>query len=152
MEFGIVIQGLTALLFRCKAAGADAQPLTDAAIAKSAFYLQTAIRLEAPHRTGNLQRSILIENGEHTAIVKSVEKYSIYVEKGTAAHDIMPVNKKALHWGGDPGFFAAVVHHPGTKANPFFQRGIDQSAPGINAIFNQVREQITLQLAGGKPT
>lgn len=58
-------------------------------------------------------------------------EYGPDVEYGTSAHEIRPVNKKALHWGGKKGPFATVVHHPGTAPQPFMRPAFDGSAPVI---------------------
>jgi len=44
--------------------------------------------------------------------------YTNYVVFGTRPHVIKPRNKQALYWPGAP-YPVAVVHHPGTKPNPF---------------------------------
>jgi|GEM_PF-2148502 hypothetical protein len=46
-----------------------------------------------------------------------------YVHEGTDPHVILPVNAKALRFIGDGGVqvFAAIVHHPGTKPNPWLK-------------------------------
>ena len=43
---------------------------------------------------------------------------ALLVEIGTGSHEIKPRDKQALKLAGDKGF-ATVVHHPGTKPNPF---------------------------------
>ena len=146
MQFEVAITGIAELMARCRAVGANAQPLTNAAVAKVSFEIQRDIRAEAPHRTGALQRSVLVENMGDSAAVSANEKYAIYVEKGTDPHVIVPVKKKALFWKGalHP---VAMVNHPGTKANPFFKRGLDKAQPYIDATFGAVRASIIAQLA-----
>ncbi len=93
-----------------------------------------------PRKTGNLGRTI--SKGQLTdvfAIVQATAPYAAFVELGTKAHVIRPRSKRILAWpanaagarlsgrartstrrGGNGGMrFARVVHHPGTKAQPY---------------------------------
>ena len=56
----------------------------------------------------------------------------------TLVHDIRPKDKRALRWVGKNGFvFAKVVHHPGTKADPFLYEAAENERININAIFDR---------------
>jgi len=57
--------------------------------------------------------------------------YARYVIDGTAPHEIRPVAARALHWGGKPGVFAKVVHHPGTQPNDFPEKALAPLEPII---------------------
>lgn len=48
--------------------------------------------------------------------------YAFWVENGTDAHTIAPVNRRALafDWNGSPTVLTR-VRHPGTKARPFME-------------------------------
>jgi len=92
---------------------------------------------EAPEKTGELKGSIdILSITDDEAIVghKYNDKivvnwgnaktiYPLFVHEGTAAHVIMPKNKKALLWNKDIGY-RKKVNHPGTKANPYFKRAV----------------------------
>ncbi|WP_295440961.1 hypothetical protein [uncultured Thiodictyon sp.] len=59
------------------------------------------------------------------AVIYSQTPHGVYVEFDTRPHLIAPrPGRKALRWfGGGPGggmLIRRVVHHPGTKAQPFF--------------------------------
>lgn len=54
--------------------------------------------------------------------------YAIFVELGTAPHDIFPKTKKALFWEG-AAHPVSSVHHPGTKAQPFLRPAADRLYP-----------------------
>jgi hypothetical protein len=76
----------------------------------------------APWRSGFLAQSIKKEVGESKVSIKPLAPYALFVEKGTAPHIIRPVNARCLAFqGGMLGgmVFARLVHHPGTKPNPF---------------------------------
>jgi hypothetical protein len=60
--------------------------------------------------------------------------YAGYVLEGTGPHDIRPRNAQVLHWTGPSGpVFARLVHHPGTRPNPFPERAIRPLEPAIQA-------------------
>lgn len=65
---------------------------------------------------------------------RSDASYVSFVLKGTKAHVIRPRSAKVLYWqDGGGGHFARMVHHPGTKANPFVSRAVDPLRPLIAA-------------------
>lgn len=84
------------------------------------------VQREAPRKTGNLKaRGIRKSISGNTGIVftsKADVKYVDWVIDGTRPHDIVPKRKQALSW---PGGSHPVkrVHHPGTRSNPFVDRG-----------------------------
>jgi hypothetical protein len=69
--------------------------------------------------------------------------YAAAVERGTKPRDITPRTKKALAWGGprtrggrlrvvkgvqaSATNFATIVHHPGTKAQPYLAPGFQKA-------------------------
>jgi hypothetical protein len=70
--------------------------------------------------------------------------YAGFVLEGTGPHDIRPRNAQALHWTGPNGsMFARLVHHPGTRPNPFPERAIRPLEPAIQAA---LRHAISAQL------
>lgn len=55
-----------------------------------------------------------------------------FVVDGTRPHIIRPRQAHALHWQRDGrDYFARLVHHPGTKPNPFGRRVAQQVAPFV---------------------
>jgi len=101
-------------------------------------------KLLVPRRTGNLVRSIGLGSITPTAVVtRATAAYAAFVEFGTRAHDIVPRIKKALRFApsgsgrlsgaprsGGPVVFAKRVRHPGTRANPFMERGAQKAVTG----------------------
>lgn len=147
MSVNVQIVGLNELMSDIKKAGGNAKPLIHAALQNVATLTQRNIRQEAPHRTGALQRSILTQINYPSATVETQEKYGAMVEGGTRPHLILPTKKKALFWKGAMNPYKA-VHHPGTKANPFFARGVESSQSGILDIFTKVMERLVKEMAG----
>lgn len=92
-------------------------------------------------RTGQLERSIDVKFNENSGIVyidSQSAPHGPFVHEGTAPHDIFPKNKKALRWapqGGGAFQFAMVVHHKGTKADPFLFNALKNKKDDIRNIF-----------------
>jgi hypothetical protein len=108
-----------------------------------------------PRRTGDLFRSIVPgTRSEDRAVVVAAKNYAAAVEYGTKPHEIVPVRRKALAWGGSrrlsgrlakgskPEFFAKRVRHPGSRAKPYLVPGaraaVDKS--GIDFFVNAWNE------------
>jgi len=103
-------------------------------------------KLLAPHKTRNLSHSIHIGEVSATrATVIASANYAAYTEYGTRAHDIRPVNAKALRFAvganrrlsgkprkGAPGIFTKRVRHPGTKGTHWAQRGAAAAVGKLN--------------------
>jgi hypothetical protein len=109
------------------------------AMKQGAFKTMLRVEREAkqlvPTKTGLLKTSIragTLEDGAYASAgggngLKDI-RYAPYVEYGTGPHDIYPVNAKALSWKGAGGqVFASHVHHPGTKAKPFFTPAVESA-------------------------
>jgi len=125
-----------------------------------AYRLMHELKKAAPSKTANLRRSIKVfPYGDGLRI--TMTHYGKYVEFGTPPHVIKPKNKKALafapfgatrvqhdsgnvsakfKFGGKTtkvnAVFAKVVHHPGTRPNPFVRNTIMTKLPKI------IREEI----------
>ena len=74
----------------------------------------------SPVDKGGLRKSIKVVSQGNTFYISMID-YALYVEFGTPPHIIRPKNKKALHWGGKNGPVVKLVHHPGTKPQPFIR-------------------------------
>ena len=57
--------------------------------------------------------------------------YAAFVNDGTRPHVIRPRNKQVLRFTvGGRVVFAKVVHHPGTRPNPFLDRALSETLRG----------------------
>lgn len=110
-------------------------------------------------RTGQLERSIDVKFNENSGIVyidSQSAPHGPFVHEGTAPHSIFPKNKKALRWapqGGGAFQFARVVHHKGTKADPFLFNALKNKKDDIRNIFAKytktaLKEVIEDELSG----
>jgi Bacteriophage HK97-gp10, putative tail-component len=127
---------------RVKAWSANVTPELARATLEVATTIVGNAKREAPAATGRLRRSIsYVAGGEARYIVSPNVPYAVPVHEGSKAHLIQPVRKRALFWKGavHP---VRVVHHPGTRPNPFMQRGLKASQPTIRQIVERCGHQI----------
>jgi len=95
----------------------------------------------APWKTGKLARSIIKEIDEDgEASIKALAPHAVYVIKGTAPHEIHPVNASVLAFKAASGdmVFTRLVRHPGTKPNPFLQRAVDKAREKVEETFAEL--------------
>ncbi len=95
---------------------------------------------EAPWRTGKLAQSIVKEVDGLEASVGPVVSYAGFVEFGTAPHEIRPIHAHVLAFKSAEGkmVFAPLVHHPGTKPNPFMHRTSERIEDKAPAFFEEI--------------
>jgi hypothetical protein len=95
---------------------------------------------EAPWKSGKLAQSIVKQVDNLEAYVGPIVPYAGYIETGTAPHEIRPIRARVLAFKGSEGkmVFASVVHHPGTKANPFMHRTLEQVEDKAPTVFAEV--------------
>ena len=106
----------------------DLSKARDKRLKESAILLQWASKKETPVDNWILRKSIKYAVHNNYAVVYSNLFYAPFVHEWTRPHLIRPVKKKSLfrideEWG----HFAKLVHHPGSKENPFFTRAVDQN-------------------------
>ena len=115
-----------ALAEALKRSGKDADVTTKEVLIRSANYLLTEMQVRVPVDSGDLKKSLAIRVTGDRVIIGPDTPYAGYVEFGTKPHEIRPKTKKALAFKvGGQTVFARVVHHPGTKPNPFVQDSFD---------------------------
>jgi hypothetical protein len=143
IEVNVTTQGLQLTVLADKFKPEIAQKLIErlTSIATLTMYA------EAPYKTGRLANSIQKTVGDMTSSVGPTAPYTLYVTKGTAPHMIRPVNSKALAFKTSNGLvFSRLVHHPGTKPNPFIQRTLNIVTEDVQETFNDLwRENVEAQ-------
>lgn len=100
-----------------------------------------------PIRSGYLVQSWGFEVGSLWARWFPKAEYAPFVEFGTPPHIIKPVNAKVLANTKTGQIFGKIVHHPGTKPNPFMERIAAAAQPDIDALFADALDKITGQIA-----
>lgn len=107
-------------------------------VTRTTYAIEKEAKIESPTDKGFLRNSIVSEIREQqiTGKVSVKRNYGIFVHKGTKPHLILPRTRKVLAWrpkiGGKRGkgyVFSKLVHHPGTKANPFLMRAVKKEEP-----------------------
>lgn len=94
------------------------------------------MRHAAPVDTGRLKESIAVDDVERgTGFMARVRiwartPYAVFVELGTRPHIIRAKNAKVLADVEEGEFFGPLVHHPGTKANPFMRSSLYRKRSG----------------------
>ena len=122
----------------------DLKSARDKRLKYSAILLQGEAKKETPVDNWILRKSIKYAVHNDYAVVYSNLFYAPFVHEWTRPHLIRPVKKKSLfrideNWG----HFAKLVHHPGSKENPFFTRAVDQNKNRILQMFyNIINEYI----------
>lgn len=106
--------------------------------------LQLWIRDEAPRKTGRTKSSVQKRTWGSRGLVwvsKAISPHVFYVLDGTRAHKIVAKHKKALKVPGW-GVFKS-VNHPGTKSNPFVDRGADKAQGDIDRKISAFEDWLT---------
>lgn len=97
-------------------------------VTRATYAIEGGAKQNSPVKKSFLRNSIRATiKGRLSGQVAVSAKYAGYVHEGTRPHVILPRNKKMLAWKVGKGYrFAKIVHHPGTKANPFLQKAVDK--------------------------
>ena len=99
---------------------------------------------ETPERTGHLKGSIKRRKRELKGEISVGVPYTIYIEFGTAPHEIRPAHARALRFTTEAGevIFTKLVRHPGTKPNPFLKRTMERTAKQLEKEWVNIWEAI----------
>src|ERR1039458_10271716 len=147
-QFKVSIVNLQQLQSALASFPAIAAPIIQSAIVGSqAIMAKFTNASTVPIRTGYLSQNWGWDVGNLQARWYPKAAYAPYVEFGTAPHEIRPVNKRVLANAKTGEIFGTLVHHPGTKANPFMERIVAAAQPAIDTIFGQALDMITGQIA-----
>jgi len=142
VEIKVQMEGLKELQEAFRKAPKLSLEETSKAVQKTVLTLQKQSMKEAPVNKqsggGNLRQNIRSKmTSKLSGVVEAKANYSIFVHEGTAPHEIRPVNARVLANKRTGEFFGKLVHHPGTRPNPFFIRAINASKKQITEFFNQ---------------
>lgn len=119
----------------------------DTAVRRTLALVQNNTMREAPVNKqsggGNLRQSITTTvTGVASGKLTVESSYGVFVHEGTAPHTIRPSNKKALANTRMGKMFGKKVEHPGTKANPFLARAVENSADEVQKYFQEAVEKV----------
>lgn len=113
---------------------------TSRMIRRVTIAIQAASLPFVPVDKGFLRNSIGVTLSTFLGKVEARAPYAIFVHEGTAPHVIAAKNRKVLSDGSQ--IFGKRVNHPGTKAQPFFTRGIRASEAKITSLISQDMDNI----------
>lgn len=110
------------------------------AVAKTVLKIENQAKREAPVNKqsggGNLRQSISSRmTGTASGVVEVNASYALFVHEGTRPHTIRVQNRRVLANKRTGQIFGRTVNHPGTRANPFLQRAVDESEKDIDDYF-----------------
>ena len=147
IDFKIDIPNLEDLLAAFTKAPELSGPILQRAIvATNLVFIQRTDEKTVPYKSTMLIHSFRFSAQPLKATWGPTVKYAAYVEMGTHAHSILPGQKQALWWKGAPHPVRR-VNHPGTKANPFMEKILQESQSGITDLFGQALEKVTQAIA-----
>ncbi len=142
IEFSVTSSGLEFNELAQKLSGPLKQKLierlTDIAFA-AAFW-------GAPVKTGYLASTVYKQVSDSEGVVGVAASYARVVVEGTAPHEIRPANGEVLAFMvAGKMVFTPIVHHPGTKPNPFMQNALEEAQSKVDVTF----AELWLELVGG---
>ena len=134
--FSVTIEKLPELTAALRNYPSIAKPvLQSAVVAAQAILAKHTTSATVPVLTGYLLQNWGFDIGDLQARWYPKAAYAPYVELGTRPHVITAVNAKVLANKKTGQIFGKIVHHPGTRANPFLERILAASQPDIDALF-----------------
>lgn len=100
--------------------GQESHATTMSVLIEAANFILTEMEIRVPVDTGELRNSLaVVVMGDRVRIGPTAD-HGVYVEFGTRPHEIRPRSAGALRFTiNGRVVYAKVVHHPGTKAQPF---------------------------------
>ena len=111
-------------------------------VKKAADYAYALMSAKAPVRTGRLLGSIREQIRGLEATVGPTVLYAMYVEYGTRPHEIRPVFASVLRFEVEGKVvFTQVVHHPGTRAQPFVRETAEMTREKIPELWDEIAEE-----------
>jgi hypothetical protein len=147
ININVKIDGLDKLNRALIRAPAEVINQMSTAVKKSVLIIQNVAMREAPVNKqtggGTLRQNIkgrMIT--KLSGVVESLAPYSIFVHEGTRPHDIRPIKARGLANKRTGEYFGKLVHHPGTRANPYFARAAEKAQGKINEYFSAGMKKI----------
>ena len=113
----------------------------NSALKRFLFRIGSGVRYRAkqvaPYKTGNLKKDIQVFDERIDSFSINVGNtklapYAKFVYFGTRPHVIKPKKMKALANKKSGQIFGKSVNHPGTKANPYFEKAKEQLASDVS--------------------
>lgn len=123
-----------------------AAPILDKAVRTGTVELFGQVQRATPVRSGALRETLEMAFGTLWGAIRPTRYYAVYVHQGTGPHDIYPKAGKALYWPG-AAHPVRMVHHPGTRANPFLVTAANAGQQKVFSIFAKAMDDIAASIA-----
>jgi HK97 gp10 family phage protein len=142
IEFNISLSGMELNELAQKLSG----PLKEKLIERLTDIAFAAAFWGAPVRTGYLASTVYKQVSDGEGVVGVAASYAKAVVEGTAPHEIRPANGRVLVFMvAGKKVFTPIVHHPGTKPNPFMKNALKEAQSKVDATF----AELWLELVSG---
>jgi len=142
IEFQVSESGLEFVEVAKKISG----PLREKLVERLTDIAWAAAFFGAPVKTGYLASTIYKQVSDGEGVIGIGASYGKFVVEGTAPHEIhAPLGGVLSFIVTGKKVFTPIVHHPGTKANPFMQKAIDEARGKVDETF----AKLWLDLVGG---
>jgi HK97 gp10 family phage protein len=135
-EISIEIKNLPEIKAAFKQSPAVMVKNLDTAIRKTIFKIESRAVKNAPVKTGRLRASVYTTFAPMQGEIGFNANYAEFVHDGTEPHLIFPKSRQALFWKGASHPVKSVMH-PGTRANPFLRKAVDDSSNDVDDYFAQ---------------
>ena len=123
-------------------AGKIADQVLPGLVKAAVEYGYAVMSAKAPVRSGRLLGSIKKHVYGLEGSVGPTVPYAVYVEYGTAPHEIRPVYASVLRFNIEGKVvFTPIVHHPGTRAQPFVRETAEATRLKIPELWKEVAEE-----------
>jgi HK97 gp10 family phage protein len=146
MAFEIEIEGLDKLQEAFEKSPEIVRKELEKTTKNAGMKIQKTEVAEAPHKTGNLQRSIKWTYVPIVSKIVPMADYALPVHEGSKPHTILPVRARALYWKGAPHPVMRVMH-PGTKGNPFVARTVQKVEKEVQRLFDDALKNVINELS-----
>ena len=113
--------------------GGLSKEMIQSGLSKTAQDLISNLQINSPVDHGLLKQWAVTEQSDTEITIQSPAIYAAAQNYGST-HWIAPKNAKALHWGGDPGFFSK-GHEVTIPAKQFVEDSIEQTQARISEFF-----------------
>jgi hypothetical protein len=142
IEFSVTSSGLELNELSQKISG----PLKQKLIERLTDIAFTSAFWNAPVKTGYLASTVYKQVTDSEGIIGVAASYAKFVVEGTVPHEIRAANGGVLSFMvAGKQVFTPIVHHPGTKPNPFLQRATEEAQSKVDETF----AELWLELVSG---
>ena len=142
IEFQVSESGLEFVEVAKKISG----PLREKLVERLTDIAWAAAFFGAPVKTGYLASTIYKQVSDGEGVIGIGASYGKFVVEGTAPHEIRAANGGVLSFMvAGKRIFTTIVHHPGTKPNPFMQNALEEAHSKVDVTF----AELWLELVSG---